>query len=240
MQDINDEKQDVTQTVETSSQEKELAALSDLFKNYDKPAIETGNTGGEKPVNNTPASEYPWLSVPATGNSTEPSAPKPFITHDPNGSLPKTEYYVRGPKKGQPKPASKSKPIVPQPTTIQASSFLTGAILLSMVDLIIPMALVGLNNWRSKVKLKPDSIKMTDAQKRELSPIADAVLKEMNVNASPTTLLMIALLGVYVPTFLMVKSDAETQAKLNNEKAKKVDFKTGNQNGINRLSNLSY
>lgn len=219
----------------------ELAELSALFKSYDKPAIETTPTG-EKPIDNS-NSEFPWLSTGATGNEKTPvqSPPSGFsITHDPNGSIPKTEYYVRGPKKGQPKPPSKSRPVVPQPTTIQASSFLTGAILLSMVDLIIPVALVGLNNMKSKVKLKADSLKMSDAQKRELAPIADAVLKEMNVNASPVMLLSIALLGVYVPTFLMIKSEAETQAKLDNEKAKKVSFTANGHGPIGGVSNLRH
>lgn len=218
----------------------DIDALNDLFKNYDKPAEITGDNGTVQSVQNSSSNDFPWLSGNQTPSTPQVSnEPKPFITHNPAGSQPTQEYYVRGPKKGQPKPVSKNKAPIPPPTTIQASSFLTGAIFLTLLDIFVPTILVGLNNMTSKVKMKYDGMKLTDAQKKELEPVANAVLKEVNLNASPALLLGIAILGSYLPMFLVARSEAQAKHKIN-EKDKKVSFETNTKNDIRKFSNIRY
>lgn len=140
------------------------------------------------------------------------------IGHDPNGSKPVQEYYVRGAKKGQPKPPSKSKPVVQPPTQIQASVIISGALFITLVDTLMPMVICGLNNWLTKTKVDPDKMKMTESQRRDLVPIGDAVVKELNIQSSPSVLFLVSLVGIYGINFMSLRSQAETKLKKENEK----------------------
>jgi len=142
-----------TQFSGTSTPKPDTAAeLDALLAGYDKPA-ETGavNNGaelfpGDKVVNSAPDQSTPFS-----------------ISHNPSGSDVKQEYYVRGKKKGLPKPPGRG--TAPKPTTIVASSLITGSLFITMIDIILPMVFAGLNNWRSKIKVDSDKMKMTQRQK---------------------------------------------------------------------------
>jgi len=195
------------------------ADLDAILSTYNKAAQESTPTGGEL---------FPGDRVSSTA---APNQGTPFsITHDPAGSDPKQEYYKRGAKKGLPKPAgSQSKP---KPTTIVASSLITGSLFITMIDIILPMVFAGLNNWRSKVKVDSDKMKMTQRQKDDLAPIGDAVVKELNINANPVALLLIGLGGIYGGNLVMLRNEAEKEMKKAAEKAKKEadEKKTKNYN----------
>lgn len=224
MTDNNENETPVVESTDFEDIEKILAG-------YDKPATDSAPVTSSEPV----PGKMPWET-----DYKEPSGKQvPFsISHNPSGSDPEIRYYKTGPKAGQPRPARKGQAIS-KPTEIKASSFLTGAILISMVDMLIPMALAGLNNWRSKVKINADDMKMTDAQKKELDPVATAVLQELNIQASPTLLMGVMMVGIYAGNLMLLRSDAEAKQKLN-EKTKEANIKADSVNNVRRVPNSSY
>lgn len=223
-----------------------LDELEKLLQTYDKPADISAPIEATKPapVNG----DFPWLNNGGTGATIQPEkVPSQgfSISHNPQGSEEPIRYYKTGAKAGQIKPPRKSgKPAVnvPQtPNTLQASSFLNGAILLGMLDLLLPMVLCGLNNWRSKIKINPDKLGMTPKQKEELRPAADAVLKELNINASPSLILGIAIVGIYTTNLMLLRSESEAQMKIKqNEQAKKTNNQADSVDAIRRVSNARY
>jgi hypothetical protein len=85
------------------------------------------------------------------------------------------------------------------------SSIITGALFLLFIDFIIPNILCMVHNRVSKKKMKPDLIKLTDEQKKELEPIADEVAKQINLQGSPVTILAASLAAIYLGNFFMNK-----------------------------------
>lgn len=218
-----------------------LDSLENILSGYTKPFVD------ETPaptVNETKTTWAPWENNANDTGKPDEKISGISIEHNPSGSDPEIRYYKSGPKKGQPRPPRKGQ-TVSKPTTLQASAFLTGAILLSMVDMLLPMAMAGLNNWRSKVKIKADDLKLSEANKKELTPIADAVLKELNIVASPSLLLGVALFGAYAANMMMVRSEAEAKQKLekfnnNYESNKATNFAPPSKNDVRSVPNTHY
>lgn len=202
-----------------------ISELDELLKTYDKPSAES------EPVE----SLFPGDRVTPGGSRgdtvSKPSA-TPFITHDPAGSDTPIEYYVRGAKKGQPKPPRKNAPV--KPTSIQASVLLSGALFITLIDNLMPMIFAGLNNWRSKIKIDSAKLQLTDKQRADLAPVADAVARELNINSNPVPLLLIALAGIYGGNMVMLRNEEErrmkNEAKKEHEKNQKL-VNTAHNNG---------
>lgn len=205
--------------------------LDDIMSEYTAPFVDSA------PPTNT--EQFPWSSAPGTQQTGNKPANGFNITHDPAGSDPEVRLYKSGPKAGQPRPPRKGQP-VSKPTNLQASAFLTGALLLSFLDMLLPLALAGLNNWRSKIKIKADDLMMTSKQKEELKPMADAVLRELNVQASPTVLLCIGMVGIYAGNVMMLRSESEMKMKLEHEKNKGMADKAPSPNDVRRVPNTHY
>lgn len=118
-----------------------------------------------------------------------------------------TLYFQSGAKKGQLKPRAR-KGIVKNDTETMTldSELLSGALFLTLIDLIVPSIIVFLNNKVSKKKIEVDQLSLTPKQKAELERVADAVVKKINFNGSPVTLLLVSLLGIYGVNFMALKS----------------------------------
>jgi hypothetical protein len=90
---------------------------------------------------------------------------------------------------------------------IPDSALISGSLMLILIDLLIPNLIAFLNNRFSKKKIKALKLQMTDKQKEELSPVADAAAKQWMLQASPTSVLLVALLGIYGVNFMMLQSE---------------------------------
>lgn len=126
-------------------------------------------------------------------------------------------YYQTGKKAGQLRP-SVSRPkvdVVPNntPTTI-SGDIISGALFMTMIDLLLPMAFVTANNYFSKVKIKPDDLELTAKQKSELEPIAEKVAAQVRLTANPTVVLIFTLAGIYGMNFMKAKINAEAKLVL--------------------------
>lgn len=168
----------------------------------------------------------------------------PFITHEPYQGKP--EYYQRGAKKGQLKPPKKGTAPALNPAgqlSIQATTFITGAIFITLVDLLLPLVITGLYNFMNRknkdgVQLNYETMKMTPSQRNDLAPVGDAVVRELKLNGSPTLLFLLGLAGVYFMNFILNKSKAEKELVLKQAKEQKQNEKanpvnTQNQGGQN-------
>lgn len=137
---------------------------------------------------------------------------KPVFDSQPNNihadlSDPK-KYYQTGAKKGQPRPNKKSVNVEyiedGQPGTL-SGEILTGALFLTLIDLILPLLIALINNKISDSKIEAKQLMLTDKQKKELAPLAEQVIKKINIQANPIALLSISLLGIYGINFAALK-----------------------------------
>lgn len=88
-----------------------------------------------------------------------------------------------------------------------SNSIITGTILLLLIDVVIPTIIVLVNNKVSKKKIKAVNLKLTQAQKSELQPLADEAAKKIMLEGSPVTMLIIGLIGIYTTNLLMLKAE---------------------------------
>ena len=157
----------------------------------------------------------PQTAIPTGG----PSVPSGEIPHEsvwkgnPN-------YFQRGKKKGTLRPSPN--PIAigsnwnpsPAPQTI-TGDIISGALLITLIDLLIPLLIVALNNQFSKQKIKAELLQMNEKQKSTLAPVCDSVARQINLTGNPVVILLVSLVGIYGMNFLMIKQaqDLKKDAK---------------------------
>lgn len=173
----------------------------------------------EKPITNADEldndlSEYKNASI--NFNQDEVEQPEPDEPPTPlqgaNADDPtqdKNLYYQSGKKKGQLKPNKTRVSYQPNKPATLSGEFLTGAIVIMLIDILLPLIFAGINNTVSKKKIDADKLKLTDKQKKEFEPIADAVLKSVKIEANPLLVLGIGLVGAYGMNFYLLKNDIE-------------------------------
>lgn len=214
-----------SEIVKPSSSTNELDEIDQLLKGYTKKM----DIPAPAPGPAAPGTQF------GPGGYTSQSAP--FVTHEPSAIA--QDYYKRGAKKGQPKPPKKglAPPLNPAgQMQIQATALISGALFVTMIDIIFPLIIAGLNNWRSKLKVDPDKMKMTQSQRNDLAPIGDGIVRELKLNASPVALGCIALIGIYSANLLSLRSIAEKdlqKEKLKNDTIKRQQDHEENLRKIN-------
>lgn len=203
----------------TTPKPAQVGGIEDFLKDYKEAPKqpESNNVFGT----NIPGNSQPVIS---------PSNPAPF------------GVYKSGKNAGQPRPAPKVR-IGYNPSqeiTSISGEILTGALFITLIDLIIPILLVGVGNRFSKPgsKIKVSDLQLTAAQKKELAPVADKVVKQLNINAKPELLLFLSLLGIYGANFAVLKfSQSNTPT---NEKTTPNTSQTANQNGSTGIQGTTH
>lgn len=140
------------------------------------------------------------------------------------------KYYQTGKKAGQLKASvtggntakpngsttQQSQPLPNTPAnttgTVQ-SSLITGALFLIIVDVCIPFGVASINNWLSKDKIDSSKLQLTEKQRKDLEPLANEVVKYLNLNANPVVLFLIGYGGIVAMNFMLQKSLAKTNHK---------------------------
>lgn len=172
-------------------QEASVDEIASFLSDYKEPLKVEGITPQPAPVNATftqPQNE-PWKGDP--------------------------RYYQRGAKKGQLRPtplqARIQTPTVP--ANIQGNAIISGALLISLIDLLLPLAISALNNIASDQKIKPELLQMTAKQKDTLAPVCDQVSQYINLTGNPLIILTVSLVGIYGMNFLMIKQSLPNEKK---------------------------
>jgi len=91
-----------------------------------------------------------------------------------------------------------------QPT--EMPSMISGALLILMIDLLIPNVIALANNKFTKDKVKASDLQLDTKQKNELEPIADEVAKTIALQGNPMTVLVVTLLGIYGINLMALKT----------------------------------
>lgn len=144
-----------------------------------------------------------------------------------NDTNDKRYFYQSGKKAGQRKPERLVKKALqengnalpPNGTTL-SGAFITGALALTFINLLLPLIICGLNNAFSKVKVDEALIKLSKEQKRELEPLYDAALKQLEFKGNPVTLAIVATLGIMLMNFVMIRNMESDKIKNKTEPVK--------------------
>jgi len=115
-----------------------------------------------------------------------------------------TKYYQTGLKKGQPRPGGGRKSKQEESNTI-TSELISGALFITLIDLLFPMLISAINNKFSKTKIEAADLQLTPKQKAEIEPLSNEVVKYININGHPIALFCIAMGGIYGLNFMSLK-----------------------------------
>lgn len=121
------------------------------------------------------------------------------------GGYKETLQVEEQPEQPQSKRGRKSKKQEPE-SAPEMPSLISGALLVLMIDLIIPNIIAFANNKITNEKITAKSLQLTTAQKNELQPVADEVAKTIALQANPLTVLIVTLLGIYGVNLMALKS----------------------------------
>jgi len=129
------------------------------------------------------------------------------------------EYFQSGPKQGQ-KRQRKPRTTVHYTGKYEESEvsgdIITGAMFISIIDLLIPMVFVTVNNYLTGEKLKPGDMSLSAEQQRKLEPVADKAMSYIKLRGNPLILLGLTMLGLY--SMQLVKAKMEYKVKMMNDK----------------------
>lgn len=160
------------------------------------------------------------------------TVPEPPPYTDSEGRVPESvwranpeKYFQRGSKKGLPrdKPFAKTSATYNTAATssIPATMLINGALFLSVVNFVIPMIIITANNWLyPKEKMVLKDLKFTDSEKKEIDPLMDATLKQLNINGNPLVLLLIILTAGYAMKFIGKKVEFGVSSETDKEDKK--------------------
>lgn len=91
---------------------------------------------------------------------------------------------------------------------INAGNVISGALVLMLIDLLIPKLLTLANNkFNKKKKIKSKQLQLTTEQRTSLEPIADLAMKQIMLQGNPLTVLTLSLIGIYGLNFLMLQNE---------------------------------
>jgi len=127
-------------------------------------------------------------------------------------------YYQTGNKAGQLRPSQKHKAPPPEKMELQGSSLIDGALFIMLIDMLFPLIITALNNKFTDSKIKLEDLQLNDKQKKDLTPVADEVIKKLSLQANPIWLLVIAMSGIYGINYMAAKSAADVTPKKKNER----------------------
>lgn len=166
------------------------------------------------PVETSPIAEQ-FTTIPPIENGDSPS----FAKATEGNWRGDNRYYQSGKKAGQLRPDPKIKATYNHNATsnIPATMLINGALFLSVINFIIPMIIVTVNNYLTpKEKMGVKDLQLTKEEKKEIDPLMDATLKQLNIQANPLILLCITLVSSYAMKFVQKKLDfgsEETETK---------------------------
>lgn len=128
----------------------------------------------------------------------KPTVDQPFLNIKDNPLI--SDTYNQEPEKKVRKPRRKK-----ADKMIISGEVLTGALFLIFVDMLLPMLIALANNAISKDKIEGKDLGLTATQRNQLEPVADAVMKEIEMKANPVAILIITMAGLYGMNFMVAK-----------------------------------
>lgn len=134
------------------------------------------------------------------------------------------EYFQTGAKAGQKrqrKPRTRMQYTGAYEESTISADIITGAMFISLVDLLIPMLFVTINNYLTGEKLKPTDLSLSAEQCRKLEPVADKAMSYIKLRGNPLIILGLTLLGMYSMQLVKAKMEYKVKKMNENENEKK-------------------
>jgi len=128
-------------------------------------------------------------------------------------------YYQRGKKKGTLRPARPfysqhaSMSVNPEPSTI-SGDFISGALFLTIINLLLPMLFSIANNMVSKKKVAYEDLQIDEKALKQLEQLSEKALRHVKIEANPVAVLLFTMLGLYAMQFMTVKMLNDVKPKL--------------------------
>lgn len=104
-------------------------------------------------------------------------------------------------------------PITPQsanPGEVNAAKYITGGMLLILIDALAPAVIVKIFHYispKTKETLKAKAVKMSDEQMEAIEPIANEAMKEVFLQMKPSQALIFAIFATYAGNALTAFAD---------------------------------
>jgi len=130
-------------------------------------------------------------------------------------------YYQRGKKKGTLRPNG-ARPfynqpvnmsVNPEPSTI-SGDIISGALFLTIINLLMPMLFSVINNMVSKKKMAYEDLQIDEKTLKQLDDLSNKALKHIKIEANPVGVLFFTMLGLYTLQFMTVKMLNDIEPKL--------------------------
>ena len=87
-----------------------------------------------------------------------------------------------------------------------SGEILSGTLFLTLIESFMPIIIGILNEKFDKKKIDIKKLKLTAAQKKELIPICDEVVKKLQITANPVYLLIGSLIGIYGINYMALRN----------------------------------
>lgn len=128
-------------------------------------------------------------------------------------------YYQRGKKKGTLRPNGQQyRPAVnmsvnPSPAEI-SGDIISGALFLTIINILMPMLFSVINNMVSKHKVAFEDLQIDDKTLKQLDGLSEKALKHIKIEANPVGVLAFTMVGLYAMQFMTVKMLKDVKPKL--------------------------
>ena len=192
------------ETVTTSEVEKSEAAnptdLEKLLAGYNEPAkvdLPPTPVPSPQPTNNpAPVNQPNWKGNPL--------------------------YYQRGKKAGQLRPNG-ARPFYNQPVNMSVNGepstisgdIISGALFLTIINVLCPMLFSLVNNMVSKKKIAYEDMQIDEKTLKQLDELSNKALKHIKIEANPVGVLLFTMVGLYAMQFMTIKMLSDIKPKIN-------------------------
>lgn len=185
--------------------------VEDLMAQYSAPAVNKEPDPVAVPNSTSSPTPDPVTSqpTPPPPTSGDPSAPYGRYLTGKKAGQPKPpprqyKYNTPPPPPGQPLPGATS------PPASVSGMLIDGGLFLMLIDIALPLGICALsNNFTDGPKIKPEKLQLTEAQKRQLTPVVDRVMQSIQLTGNPMAVLFIGLITIYGMNFMNAKLEAK-------------------------------
>ena len=208
--EISNEEETAVKEAETTVNEK-TPDLETLLSDYTEPAkVEQAPAQPNQAVNMQP--------------------PQPQVNNGAPHWYGNPLYYQRGKKKGTLRPNG-AKPFYQQPVNMSVNpgpseisgDIITGALFLTIINLLVPMFFSVVNNMVSKRKVAYEDLQIDDKTLKQLDELANKALKHVKIEANPVAVLIVTMIGLYALQFMTVKMLSDVKPKITPNNGHKLD-----------------
>jgi hypothetical protein len=140
--------------------------------------------------------------------SNNSATPETSVSNTPTDWRNNPAYFQTGKKAGMLRPSMKHKAPMAEEGEI-SGTLIDGALFIMLIDLLVPMLITIANNKFTDDEIDIEDLQLSDKQKKDLSPLADEVVKRLSIQGHPVTMLFLGMAGIYGINYMAAKQNAK-------------------------------